>query len=76
MSQDLLVHVFVVAGWTERSRAVLCKPGPQLPAALMQIINHIFIFSIKVCAAESYLQSAQSRGVSADKERQRRISLR
>ena len=39
---------------------VLCKSTLQLPAALMQIINHIFIFSIKVCAAESYLQSAQS----------------
>ena len=70
MSQDLLVHVFAVAGWTK------CCLSPLYSSyqALMQIINHIFIFSIKVCAAESYLQSAV-RGVSADKERQRRISL-
>ena len=55
MSQDLLVHVFVVAGWTK------CCVSPLYSyQALMQIINHIFIFSIKVCAAESYLQSAQS----------------
>ena len=70
MSQDLLVHVFAVAGWTK------CCVSPLYSyQALMQIINHIFIFSIKVCAAESYLQSAV-RGVSVDKERQRRISLR
>ena len=46
MSQDLLVHVFAVAGWTK------CCVSPLYSyQALMQIINHIFIFSIKVCAA-------------------------